>query len=255
MLFFPQKVSSRREVLWLTFQVGAYSLLSTLAVVTLLMKITGKDVPDIYLYAVTVPLIIAPPMAYWMANLIYEVTRLGDEIERIAYVDDLTGIANRRAFFERAPVLIEQSKDPDANISIILIDIDNFKRINDTYGHKAGDAVLVAVADILTAAMRGANGIVGRIGGEEFALVAIQKDLADVIALADQIRLNIKKASIDTQNSLISATVSIGLAHHSPGDDLDNTLLSADKALYLAKNAGRDRVMGLMTDVTAACLK
>jgi len=255
MLFLPKKVSSRREVLWLTVQVVAYALLSTIVVVTLLMKIIGKDVPDIYLYAVAVPLINAPPMSYWLANLIYEVTRLGDEIERIAYVDDLTGIANRRAFFERAPVLIEQSKDPDPNISIILIDIDNFKRINDTYGHKAGDAVLVAVADILTEAMRDANGIVGRIGGEEFALIVIQKDITDVIALADQIRLNIKKASIDTQNSSISATVSIGLAHHSPGDDLDNTLLSADKALYLAKNAGRDRVMGLMADATSVCLK
>lgn len=255
MLFFPKKVSSRREVLWLTVQVGAYALLSTLAVVTLLMKIIGKDVPDIYLYAVAVPLINAPPMAYWLANLIYEVTRLGDEIERIAYVDDLTGIANRRAFFERAPVLIEQSKEPDANISIILIDIDNFKRINDTYGHKAGDAVLVAVADILTEAMRDANGIVGRIGGEEFALLVVRKNMSDAIDLADQIRLNIKSAAIETQNAFISATVSIGLAHHSPEDDLDNTLLRADKALYLAKNAGRDRVMGLMADAASARLK
>lgn len=255
MPFFPKKVASRREVFWLTVQVCAYAFLSTIVAVTLMMKITGKEVPGIYLYAFSIPWIVAPPISYWLANSIYEITRLGDEIERIAYVDDLTGIANRRAFFERAPALIEQSTNPDETISVILIDIDNFKRINDTYGHKAGDAVLVFVADILTRHLQDAKGFGARIGGEEFVLLLIHKDMTDVITLADKIRLSVKNAAIDTRNSLVSATISIGLAQHSAGDDLDNTLLRADKALYLAKNAGRDRVVGLMAEVSSVRFK
>lgn len=241
----PKKIASRREALWLTAQIGVFALLSTLVVVTLLLKITGKDIPDIYGFAVAVPLIVAPPIAYWLANLIYEITRLRDEIERIAYVDALTGIANRRGFFEKANHFVAQLNDRDESVSVILIDIDHFKNINDTWGHRAGDAMLVVVADILTRSIRETDGIVGRIGGEEFALLVVHGERSDVMALADTIRQNIKSATIDARNTRITATVSVGLAHHRVGDDLENTLLYADKALYLAKNAGRDRVVKL----------
>ena len=194
------------------------------------------------------PLIVAPPIAYWLANSIYEITRLRDEIERIAYVDALTGIANRRGFFEKANHFIAQLNDTDDSVSVILIDIDHFKNINDTWGHRAGDAVLVVVADILTRSLRDANGVVGRIGGEEFALLVVHRRMSDVTGLADGIRLNIKSAAIDARNTSITATVSVGLAHHLAGDDLENTLLYADKAMYLAKNARRDRVVNLGAD-------
>jgi diguanylate cyclase (GGDEF)-like protein len=248
MRFLPKKIDSRRQVFWLTVQIAAYALISAIIVTTLIMKITGKFIPDIYLFTFIVPLVVAPPIAYWLANLIYEITRLGEEIERIAYADDLTGIANRRAFFEKAPDLIAQSTESEDSISVILIDIDHFKKINDTYGHKAGDAMLILVADILTQSMRDTIGIVGRIGGEEFALVIVHKNSSYVVALADQIRLNIKNASINIRNTLISTTASIGLARHVSGTDLDHTLLCADKALYLAKNTGRDRIVLLNAD-------
>ena len=144
--------------------------------------------------------------------------------------------------------MIAQSTESEDSISVILIDIDHFKKINDTYGHKAGDAMLILVADILTQSMRDTIGIVGRIGGEEFALVIVHKNSSYVVALADQIRLNIKNASINIRNTLISTTASIGLARHVSGTDLDHTLLCADKALYLAKNTGRDRIVLLNAD-------
>ncbi len=248
MIFLPKNIASRCEALWLTAQIVVYALLSSLVAVTLLLKITGKDIPDIYGFAIAVPLIVAPPIAYWLANLIYEITRLRDEIERIAYVDALTGIANRRGFFEKAHHFITRLNDHDESVSVILIDIDHFKNINDTWGHRAGDAMLVVVADILTRSIREADGIVGRIGGEEFALLVVRDQMSDVMALADRIRLNIKSAAIDARNTCISATVSVGVAPHRWGDDLENTLLYADKALYLAKNAGRDRVARLGAD-------
>ncbi len=248
MRFIPKKINSRSQVFWFTVQIDAYALISSTIVTTLIMRLTGKYIPDIYLFTTVVPLIVATPIAYWLANLIYEITRIGQEIERIAYADDLTGIANRRAFFEHAPELIAQSKEAEATASVILVDIDNFKNINDTYGHSAGDAVLILVADILTQSMRDTRGLVGRIGGEEFALLVIHKEKSYVIGLADQILLNIRNATINARNAMISATASIGLAPHSAGADLDITLLCADKALYLAKNTGRDRVVILQSE-------
>ncbi len=248
MRFIPKKINSRSQVFWLTVQTTAYSLISSTIVTTLIMRLTGKYISEIYLFAIVVPLVVATPIAYWLANLIYEITRIGQEIERIAYADDLTGIANRRAFFEQAPDLIAQSNEAETTAFIILVDIDNFKNINDTYGHKAGDAMLILVADILRQSMRHARGMVGRIGGEEFALLVIHKERSHVMALANQIRLNIRNASINTRNARFSATASIGLASHAAGADLDITLLCADKALYLAKNAGRDRVVTLPSE-------
>lgn len=243
MRFLPKKIVSRVQVFFLTLQIVAYSLVSAIIVTTLIMKFTGKIIPDIYPIAIIVPLVVAPPVAYWLANVFYEITRIGEEIERIAFADDLTGIANRRAFFEKAPDLIAQSILDGTTATIILVDIDHFKNINDTYGHKAGDAMLMLIAEILTQSIQDASGIVGRIGGEEFALLVIHKDRARVVDLADQIRMNIRNASITTRDTPIAGTVSIGLAHHKTGTDLDNTLHCADKALYLAKNAGRDRVV------------
>lgn len=245
MLFLPKKIVSRRQVFSLTVQIAAYALISTMVVTTLIMKLTGKFIPDIYPFTIIVPLVVAPPIAYWLANVLYEITRISEEIERVAYADDLTGIANRRAFFEKAPDLITKSQEDQNKVSVILVDIDHFKNINDTYGHKAGDAMLILVADILMQSIRETGGMVGRIGGEEFALLVIHKESTHVMDLADQIRLNIRSASINTRNTLISATASIGLTRHTGGADLDNTLLYADKALYLAKNAGRDRVVML----------
>ena len=239
----PKKIVSSRQVFWLTAQITAYALISAVVVTILAMKFTGKNIPEIYSFAIIVPLVVTPPIAYWLANLLYEISRMGEEIERIAYVDDLTGIANRRAFFKHAPDLISQSQGNKASVAIILVDIDHFKNINDTYGHKAGDAMLILVADILTQSMRDTTGMVGRIGGEEFALLVIHEESSHALTIADQIRVNIRNASIGARNALVSSTASVGLARHTPGADLDTTLIMADRALYLAKNAGRDRVM------------
>lgn len=242
----PRKITSRRQALWFALQIGLYAMLSAVVVTALIMEITGKVIPDIYGFSIIVPLVVAPPIGYWIANLIYEITLLGEEVKRIAYVDELTGIANRRAFFEQALDFVAQAKNTDEATSVILIDIDHFKNINDTYGHKTGDALLVLVADTLTRSIGENNGVVGRIGGEEFVVLVMDKNSSDALARADQIRLDIKNAAIEARNEHICVTASIGLAIHKPGEELDDTLIRADKALYLAKNAGRDRVASLM---------
>jgi diguanylate cyclase (GGDEF)-like protein len=248
MHFLPKKIVSRRQVFWLTIQIAAYALISSAIVTTFMMKFTGKFIPDIYPFVIVVPLVVSPPIAYWLANLLYEITCIGEEIERIAYADDLTGIANRRSFFEQAHELIARSLSELDRVFIILVDIDHFKNINDTYGHKAGDAMLILVADVLSQSMKDISGIVGRIGGEEFALLVIHKESAQVLDLADLILSNIRNASINARSAQISATASIGLAPHVAGADLDDTFLCADRALYLAKNTGRDRVVFLPTE-------
>ena len=211
MIFLPKKIVSRHQAFCLTVQIVAYALISSIIVTTLMMKFTGNVIPEIYPFAIIVPLVVAPPIAYWLANVLYEITRIGDEIQRIAYADELTGIANRRAFFEKAPDLIERSQPHAEIVSIILVDIDHFKNINDTYGHKAGDAMLMLIADILTQSIQETGGIVGRIGGEEFALLVIHKETSRAVALAEHIRLNIRNASITIRGAPISGTVSIGL--------------------------------------------
>lgn len=166
---------------------------------------------------------------------------------KLVYTDQLTGMGNRRSFYEEAEIKLNHSKLYNTPLATLMIDIDHFKNINDKYGHAIGDLAIKKLAEIILEAIR-PNDIEGRIGGEEFAIVTINTSLEKAEQLANQIRSTVEHSELDINSQPITMTVSIGVtAFDSNTDDIDLMLARADKALYQAKNLGRNRVVTITT--------
>ena len=170
---------------------------------------------------------------------------LEEELRRQAHVDYLTGIYNRRHFMERAEQELSRAHRYAKPLSMLMLDIDHFKQINDRHGHKVGDTVLKAVADLSQATFRDVD-IVGRLGGEEFAALLPETDQPAALEAAERLRATIANARIPLPGAPpVSFSVSIGVSSmDSPEDNIDALLQRADKALYQAKDSGRNRVCG-----------
>ena len=165
-------------------------------------------------------------------------------LERIATTDELTGLSNRRHFFDTARTIVALAKRNDLSIACLMIDIDFFKKINDTYGHQAGDMVLKKVAELMLKNKREGE-LLARYGGEEFVMCLFKADEAVAFGAAERFRKRIEEMKIQLDESkAISVTISAGCSA-SAGDsltDIDKLMAMADEALYLAKNNGRNRV-------------
>lgn len=165
------------------------------------------------------------------------------KFERHATTDALTKLANRHAMQELFPREIQRCIDDDSPISLIMVDVDNFKEFNDELGHIAGDRALSAVAAILRAQFRPRDLLV-RYGGDEFAVLLPGVDAEQATVIADRVRNSVSGNTSDGSDSLIQMPVriSMGVAQLRGDGDLDSLIRSADRALYRAKHAGRDTV-------------
>jgi len=164
------------------------------------------------------------------------------ELDILAATDPLTGIGNRRHFLERAEEELVRSSRYDLSLVFLMIDIDNFKSINDTYGHNTGDDVLRSMAKTLQHTMR-VTDIVGRLGGEEFGVVLIQTEMDEALLIAERLLKALQSVCVLTKTGSICYTVSIGVAKFNRQDDtIDSLMRRADIALYHAKETGRNRV-------------
>ncbi|MET0417405.1 MAG: diguanylate cyclase, partial [Actinoplanes sp.] len=171
----------------------------------------------------------------------YENARLFSQVRRMATVDGLTGLYNRNHFFAEADRRLRVARRHHQPTAAIMLDIDHFKRINDTYGHPVGDEVIRVVAERLREAVRDID-VLGRYGGEEFALVTPQGGTS-AVDLAERLRRVVCGTPIPTPAGPLTVTISVGLAHlDDSGQDLRQLLTRADGALYQAKQSGRDRV-------------
>jgi diguanylate cyclase (GGDEF)-like protein len=157
---------------------------------------------------------------------------------RLARVDGLTGCLNQRAFREVLDAEVERARRFDHPLSLVLVDLDDFKQVNDEVGHLAGDATLASTGEMLRGAVRGID-VVGRIGGDEFALLLIETHLDRAVEAAERVRRWVR-----TSIAPDSTTVSIGVAQLASGGSATSLLHDADAALYAAKRAGRDQVRG-----------
>ena len=157
--------------------------------------------------------------------------------------DALTGLWNRRAIFDLLARETARTKRGGKPFSVILADIDHFKRVNDTYGHVAGDAVLREVAERMRAAVRPYDDV-GRYGGEEFLAILTECSQAEAANVAERMRAQIAGEPVAIPQGTISVTISLGVATAAAPQDADGTatVRSADAALYRAKEAGRNRV-------------
>jgi eukaryotic-like serine/threonine-protein kinase len=172
----------------------------------------------------------------------YDNARLFAQVKQLATTDELTGIFNRHQFFVLAHRELAVAHRSGLRLAAAMIDIDHFKKVNDTYGHHVGDQVIQTVARRFTETIRNTD-ILGRYGGEEFALIL--PDVGDdAVAVAERLRTAIADSPIDTDSGPIPITISVGVAHLSDADGNAETLLvAADKGLYTAKKSGRNRVV------------
>lgn len=164
-----------------------------------------------------------------------------EEQRQKALIDPLTGLPNRAAWTERLEHEIAQWQQHGNTLSLAMLDLDHFKRINDNYGHLAGDKVLKIIATVLRKRMRG-NDFIARFGGEEFVLLLPATPPAVGAKLLENLRASIEACPFHFKGERVTITISMGLAAFRPGEHSDLVLKRADQALYRAKNAGRNRV-------------
>jgi diguanylate cyclase (GGDEF)-like protein len=163
------------------------------------------------------------------------------ELRTLAMTDALTGALSRRAFREEAARAIGLARRHGTELSVMMIDLDHFKRVNDTYGHQFGDRLLVEVISTLRSNARHSD-IIGRLGGEEFAVVLHQSSASAALDVAEKLRSAVARLRIDHVDGPVSATISVGVAGlDRTTQDIDTLLERADAALYVAKSDGRNR--------------
>jgi diguanylate cyclase (GGDEF)-like protein len=190
------------------------------------------DVPQIHVVAALVE----------QGMTAYENARLFSQVRRMATVDGLSGLYNRAHFFDEANRRMEVARRYRRPIAALMLDVDNFKRINDTYGHAIGDEVIREVAARLRDSARDCD-LLGRYGGEEFAILAPETGAA-ATALAERLRAAVSAEPVLTEVGPVTVTISVGVAHTDDGGcELSAVLASADEALYQAKRSGRNRVV------------
>ncbi|WP_333785213.1 GGDEF domain-containing protein [Thermocrinis sp.] len=188
--------------------------------------------------------------AITIGNLLSELEAKNKQLQELAYYDSLTGLPNRRFFFEHANLIFEEAKRYGKKLSLLIIDIDHFKKINDAYGHDAGDIVLKVFADVLKGVVRQSD-ICARMGGEEFAVLLPNTGLDEARVLAERIRSAVASRPVEYDHKVILVTTSIGVSEFRSGmESIDDLIKEADIALYRAKEGGRNRVEVFTPDKT-----
>ncbi|MBP7339829.1 ligand-binding sensor domain-containing diguanylate cyclase [Niveispirillum sp.] len=182
----------------------------------------------------------------WLEQLVAQRTQdlvnANAELERLASTDGLTGLLNRRRFDEMALAEVDRAQRYGRPFSLLLVDLDHFKQVNDNFGHNAGDAVLRAAAQRVLASVRTTD-VVARYGGEELAVLLPETEEVEAMVVAERIRLSIGGRPVDHEGTEVALTASVGGTQYVPGDDnLTRLVGRADAALYRAKQAGRNRV-------------
>lgn len=171
-----------------------------------------------------------------------ELRRQKDAAEMAARVDPLTGVFSRRAFNEAAETEMQRALRYGQPLSLIMVDIDHFKQVNDTYGHTTGDSVLASFAATLAQEVREVD-VIGRLGGEEFAVLLPNTDVTEALRVAERMRLAVASGNLQADGELLRYTASFGVAAFDPRElSLNRFIDRADAALYEAKRSGRNRV-------------
>lgn len=175
--------------------------------------------------------------------MVRKIVAYNAELTMLAATDPLTGAANRRSFMESAESEFGRHQRYERTMSLLAIDVDHFKAINDTYGHAAGDQVLVDLAAELMQRLRSID-VLGRIGGEEFAVLLPETAIAPAKYVAERLREAVANMDVRHEDKLLKLTVSIGVVEVSPSmTSFADVMSSADAAMYRAKEAGRNRVV------------
>jgi diguanylate cyclase (GGDEF)-like protein len=219
---------------------------------TLVVNVTLANQANLLLdlvIAFVVPAVIAPLASYFAVGLLFEVEHARAQLQIAVIRDNLTQLYNRGFFLHRLVAEIDRARMQAHPLSLILIDVDHFKAINDSFGHAAGDAVLEHLAELLVTTLRPQD-LVARYGGEEFVALLPDVDIAAAEVAAQRIRAQLRLTAYGDRRVTIApgtVTASLGVTCLGGPDDIADTMLArADRAMYVAKNAGRDRCTVLL---------
>ncbi|WP_146258120.1 GGDEF domain-containing protein [Sinorhizobium medicae] len=204
-----------------------------------------------FVFAVT--FVLSPFLIFPLVRKTHLLVRAHRELEILANTDALTGVANRRHFYEASEALVQGGPE-GSEVAAVMLDIDEFKALNDTHGHAAGDAVLKIVASRLRERLDTDVDDVsafGRVGGEEFAIILTGKSALDATRIAQGLVEAVRTLPIDRYGRTLAVTVSAGTAIQRLPCVLDALISEADAALYAAKSAGRDRVLAADNKISA----
>jgi diguanylate cyclase (GGDEF)-like protein len=171
-----------------------------------------------------------------------ELEKANRELEQIAAYDSLSGLLNRRSLFTRMSIEIERSLRLDVPLTGLMIDIDRFKSINDNYGHQCGDTVLHEIGGRLQAGLRKYD-YAGRYGGEEFFVVLSNSNEVQSLGIGERFRKDMEDSQFSCNGESFTITVSIGVARYTPGESQESWIERADRAMYAAKQAGRNKIL------------
>lgn len=221
------------------------SIIASVAFTIVTMEIFDREFdPVVISISIVAPAIIAPCVFWHIIGLMIKIHQLEEEARALATYDMLTGLMTRRAFLTNCESVYKLIRRNKSLLSLAYIDIDNFKKINDTHGHAGGDEVLKSFGSGVYKYLRKSD-IVGRIGGEEFALALPDTDLESAIHVLDKIRLSVKNTRVIFSDQTIHYTVSIGVALFDQKNqvDLEQLARQSDNALYKAKNSGKDCIV------------
>jgi diguanylate cyclase (GGDEF)-like protein len=174
-----------------------------------------------------------------MATTAIQNAQLHEEVKRQAKTDTLTGLFNRRGFFELALREVSRSHRFRRPLAAVMFDIDNFKEINDRYGHTVGDQILSGVSSKCQAELRQID-LISRYGGDEFLLLLPETDLPNAIPVAERLRNRATEMAFPAEDTLVKITLSAGIAYLQDNDTLDTLIERTDQALYKAKQAGKN---------------
>ena len=180
-------------------------------------------------------------MGVFLGVFLRRAHRLSERLRTLANTDMLTGCHSRRHFFELAEQALADAHRKRRPLAVAMLDMDHFKRVNDTHGHDAGDALLKQLVATCQASLRSSD-VLGRLGGEEFAALLPETDLETAREVAERLRQAVAATTLDWNDTTLRPTVSVGVAALVPEMDLDHLLQAADAALYQAKGAGRNRI-------------
>lgn len=195
--------------------------------------------------AIIVPLIVASSVSSVITGMLFEIHKLETEMRILATYDSLTGLLNRRAFIEQVNCFFRTAERQKLEFSILIVDLDHFKKINDQYGHAGGDRVLESFGKIISNISRKSD-LAGRIGGEEFAFFLPYTSAEKAYNFAECLHQAMKDSVIEYGSLSIQYTASIGLAFFPKMLNIEEALSIADKALYRAKKNGRNQSVMLI---------
>lgn len=233
------KLGLPKSIVALTIATVVLSLTTT----SLLLSFLGEPIQklDVYLIAFLCPSAITPFVAYFVFKLVFELNSQEQEMRHYAQWDSLTNFLTRRAWFqfaEQYEVIAKRQRQP---YTLLMLDLDNFKKLNDDHGHLAGDAILKKFADLTRELARDSD-IIGRFGGEEFIFLLPDTSADQAYSLCERLHNKIRNTSLRYNDINLTFTTSIGLACQSIEHDhsLDHLISLADDALYTAKARGKN---------------